>query len=101
MIGQRQAVYRSERWLRAVRSLEYCVRCGAYGVQAAHINLGKGMGKKVDDCLTAALCPQCHHEIDNGKSLSRDERRELLRQAALDTLVQLARMGLIEVRHDP
>ena len=46
-------VYRSSRWLAAVRSIESCVLCGRYGVQAAHRNEGKGMARKVDDCLTA------------------------------------------------
>lgn len=98
MLGQRQPVYRSPQWLAAVHKIENCVRCGVYGIQAAHMNEGKGMGQKTDDCLTAALCPKCHHEIDNGKTLSREERREILRKAVLDTLVQLARMGLIEVK---
>ena len=35
---------RSPKWLQAVRELEYCVLCGAYGVQAAHRNEGKGAG---------------------------------------------------------
>ncbi|WP_332774414.1 MULTISPECIES: hypothetical protein [Pseudomonas] len=55
------------------------------------------MSQKTDDCLCAALCPKCHHELDNGKTYTRDERREILRKAALDTIAQLARMGLIKV----
>lgn len=39
-------VYRSSRWLAAVRSLECCVLCGRYGVQAAHRNEGKGRPAK-------------------------------------------------------
>lgn len=97
MLRQRQPVYRSPKWLAAVRQIKTCVLCGAYGVQAAHRNFGKGMSQKTDDCLTAALCQQCHHEIDNGNSLSRDERRALLDKAICETVAQLARMGLIEV----
>ncbi|WP_246884520.1 hypothetical protein [Pseudomonas chlororaphis] len=55
------------------------------------------MSQKTDDCLCAALCQKCHHELDNGNTYTRDERREILRKAALDTIAQLARMGLIEV----
>lgn len=98
MLRQRQQPYRSRAWLAAVHQIENCVLCGAYGVQAAHRNQGKGMSQKTDDCLTAALCPACHHEIDNGSRLSREERRALLDKAVCDTIAQLARMGLIEVR---
>lgn len=96
MLKQRQAVYRSEKWLQAVRSIECCVLCGRYGVQAAHRNEGKGTGRKVDDCLTAALCPECHHEIDNGKELSREERRAMIDKAICLTVAELARRGLIK-----
>lgn len=98
MLRQRQPVYRSRKWLEAVRKIENCVLCGAYGVQAAHRNYGKSMSQKTDDCLTAALCPSCHSEIDNGKHMTRDERRAILDKAICETLAQLARMGMIEVK---
>lgn len=98
MLRQRSQPYRSRKWLAAVHQIETCVLCGAYGVQAAHRNYGKGMSQKTDDCLTAAICPACHHEIDNGAELSREERRALLDKAICETVAQLARMGLIEVR---
>lgn len=94
-LAQRQARYRSEKWLAAVRSIESCVLCHRYGVQAAHRNQGKGMSQKVDDCLTAAICPECHHEIDNGKELTRDERRARLDHAICLTVAELARRGMI------
>lgn len=87
--------HRSKAWLEAVRELGSCVQCGKYGVQAAHRNEGKGMGMKVDDCMTAALCPDCHHEIDNGTSLTRLERRERMDRAILKTIMLLARNGKI------
>lgn len=93
---RKENYYRSPEWLSAVRKVEYCVKCGRYGVQAAHMNQGKGMGMKQHDCLTAALCPECHHAIDNGKDMTRDERREIMRGAVLLTLVQMAKMGLIK-----
>lgn len=98
MLRQRQQPYRSRKWLAAVHQIQSCVLCGAYGIQAAHRNQGKGMSQKTDDCLTAALCPACHHDIDNGSRLSREERRALLDRAICETVAQLARMGLIEVR---
>lgn len=98
MNNQRQQPHRSKAWLSAVHQIENCVICGAYGVQAAHMNEFKGMGQKTDDCLCAAICPSCHHEVDNGTKYTRDERREILRKAALDTIAQLARMGLITAK---
>jgi ferredoxin len=90
----KQDYYRSKPWLRATASLP-CVQCGAEGTQAAHRNEGKGMGMKVDDCLVAALCPTCHAEIDQGGVFTRAERREAMDKAILETLVQLARNGLV------
>ena len=89
--------YRSEKWLAAVRSLHYCVLCGAYGVQAAHQNEGKGKGMKQHDCLTAALCPTCHAEIDQGRDLDRDERRARMSKAINLTLVELVKAGKVEL----
>lgn len=90
--------YRNERWLRAVASLP-CVLCGSeMGTQAAHRNEGKGIGIKTDDCLTAALCQSCHAEIDQGKDMTRDERREAMDRAILRTVVELSRRGLIGVK---
>jgi hypothetical protein len=92
----KQSTYRSEAWLRAVASLP-CVKCGLEGsTQAAHRNEGKSMGKKTDDCLTAALCVGCHSAIDQGKNMTRDERRSVMDFAILMTLVQLAREGLVK-----
>jgi ferredoxin len=53
------------------------------------------MGTKVDDCLTAALCVSCHSQIDQGKDMSRDEKRQAMDRAILDTLVLLARQGYL------
>lgn len=92
---QKQTPYRSDKWLAAVRSLDECVRCGRFGVQAAHRNQGKGLGSKVDDTLCAALCPDCHHEIDNGKQMTMDERRREMDACILETIKRLARAGKI------
>ncbi len=92
----KESPYRSEKWLRAVASL-HCMRCFREGMtQAAHRNQGKGMGTKVDDCWTAALCVDCHRELDQGKNMTRDERREALDTAILMTLRELARKGLVK-----
>lgn len=80
-------------WRRAVASLA-CVLCGRTGeTQCAHRNEGKGMGVKVDDCLSAALCGGCHREIDQGATMTREQRRELMDRAILLTIQALARAG--------
>ena len=92
----KQPTFRSEKWLRAVASLP-CVNCGTEGrTQAAHRNMGKGMGIKTHDCWTAALCDTCHGEIDHGKYMTREERREALDWAILQTLAELAVKGLVK-----
>lgn len=88
-------VYRNKKWLAAVGSIEQCVLCGAWGTQVAHRNEGKGMGMKADDSASAALCMSCHFEIDNGKNLTRDERRQLMNKAVVLTVIQLTRQGLV------
>jgi ferredoxin len=90
--------YRNQKWLRAVSELGTCVLCGSEGVQAAHANLGKGMGIKADDCLSAALCPTCHTNIDQGKDLSRDQRRSEMDRAIVLTLRELVLQGRVSVK---
>ncbi len=90
-----RTVYRNRKWLAAVGQIEQCVLCGAWDTQIAHRNEGKGTGMKVDDCACAALCVHCHHEIDNGNRLTRDERRQLMDRAIVLTLIQIARRGLV------
>lgn len=69
--------------------------CGAYGVEAAHRNEGKGKALKVDDSLTAALCRPCHRDIDQGMTMDRDERQRVMDEAILRTLIELTRRGLV------
>ncbi len=92
--------YRSREWMAAVASLECCVLCGRYGVQVAHSNQDRGMGQKAPDCATAALCPECHHAIDNGKDLSRDERRAMMDRAIVLTMIALVVAGKVAVAKD-
>lgn len=94
----KQHTYRSDRWLRAVASLP-CVICFREGAtQAAHRNQGKSMGMKTDDCFTAALCVTCHAEIDSGKNLTRQERRERMDSAILMTIRALAQEGRLTIK---
>jgi hypothetical protein len=54
------------------------------------------MGVKTDDCLTAALCIECHRSLGDSVLWSREEKREQMDEAILKTLVQLARNGLVK-----
>lgn len=91
----KQPTYRSQAWLKAVASLP-CVLCWREGeTQSAHRNEGKGMGLKTPDCWTAALCVRCHYEIDQGRTLTRAERRERMDAAILLTLLMLTSEGKV------
>lgn len=91
--------YESQPWRRAVASLP-CVFCGGAS-QAAHRNEGKGMGVKTDDCWTAALCPPCHGEIDQGKNMTRQTRRAEMDRAVVLTLRELVRRGWVGLTGGP
>lgn len=88
---------RSAKWLQAVRELECCVLCGSYGVQAAHRNEGKGAGMKTSDCLTAALCIPCHSGIDQGKTMTREEKRALMDRAIVLTVEAMVKAGKLVI----
>ena len=81
------------RWFAAVASLESCVLCGKYGVQVAHRNQGRGMGQKSAAHMTAALCPECHHDCDNGKAWDQQTRRLMMANAIVLTHDALIRSG--------
>lgn len=80
-----------KRWFSAVASLETCSLCGKWGVQVAHSNQDRGMGQKSAAYMTAALCPECHAEIDNGRDLPQAERR-----AQMDRAIVLTHSRLID-----
>ena len=87
----------SKAWRQAVASLA-CVLCGREGsTQAAHRNEGKGMGLKTDDALTAALCVECHAEIDQGHKMNREQKRSEMDRAIVLTVRELARSGKLRV----
>ena len=67
--------FRSEDFRRLVASLP-CVypKCGKPS-QAAHRNMGKGMGTKTEDDELFAACPGHHDLADQGNKVSKTERR--------------------------
>lgn len=89
---------RSESLRRAVADLP-CQHCGRVGcTQAAHRNESKGMGLKTSDALLAALCADCHRELDQGKAMSRDERRDFWNRACIKTYQALVETGVLAVK---
>lgn len=93
--------YRSEGFRRAVASIP-CAECGRYGAtQAAHRNEGKGMGLKVSDALCAALCDRCHRELDQGGSMTREERRDMWNRAYIRTMQALIESGRLVLAGNP
>lgn len=83
-------MYRNKRLLEIVRESP-CQNCGIQNgtIVAAHSNQlrdGKGRGLKCSDYRIAALCFGCHSELDQGKSLSKDQRVEMFESAHRATI---------------
>lgn len=58
---------------------------------------GKGAGIKAHDCFFASGCRSRHRELDQGKTMTRDEKREAWQWAHEKTMLALWRQGLIRV----
>jgi hypothetical protein len=92
---QKHKYVRSKKLLQLVAGLD-CQACGSGNmVQAAHTNWGggKGRGIKADDNLVAALCLKCHYEIDQGNTLSKEERQQKWQDAHQATVQALCDAG--------
>lgn len=84
-------IFRSEKWLAAVRSIGRCMHCDCVcQPDPAHRNEGKGVGLKQHDSLVAALCRECHRLLDQGSSLTREERRSMWNRAYVRTMEWLS-----------
>lgn len=82
-------IYRNKKLLELARVAPKCFCCGKDNdetVVAAHRNESKGMGCKASDAGIAFLCHACHFEIDNGKSMTREQRRAEMNAAISWTL---------------
>lgn len=91
--------HESEAWRRAVASLA-CICCKREGMtQAAHANhRGKGLATKAPDCWTVPLCVECHREFDQGTRWTKHEKRELMDEWILLTVLDLASSGQLKVK---
>jgi hypothetical protein len=92
-------MFRSKKLLEAIRECP-CANCGAEDgtVIAAHRNESKGMGIKVSDALVAALCFQCHTDLDQGKTMNREERREFWNQAYIKTMQYMIENNILRIK---
>lgn len=92
MMFPKQKYYRSKKHLKLVASLP-CQNCYKEGeTQAAHSNQsihGKAKSLKASDEFVAALCQKCHYEVDQGKTLSKDEKSQMWHNAFVKTKVLL------------
>lgn len=94
--------YRNQFLLQRVRESD-CQHCGAKDgtIVAAHSNQqrdGKGMGIKAHDYRIAALCMTCHQELDQGSTMSKDERRQMWEEAHRKTIGWLFDNGYLKVK---
>lgn len=70
------------------------------GCEPAHSNLmedGHGRGIKSHDCLHAAGCHACHHEIDQGNKLNREEKNFYWTRGYKRTMLEYFKRGWIGV----
>lgn len=98
------ANYRNPKLLEKAHECPSCTSCGCFNagnVVAAHSNQlrdGKGKGIKAHDYRIAFLCEHCHFAIDQGATLSREERRELWEEAHRKTMAFLFEQGHLQVK---
>ena len=97
MMFAKQPQHRSEAWRQAVAQLP-CACCMREGnTQAAHANhRGKGLAMKAPDCWTVPLCVDCHREFDSGSRWSKQEKREMMNEWIIITILALASSGAIK-----
>lgn len=96
-------MYRNRKLLDAVRELPCCWplphQCHG-AIEPAHSNQlrdGHGRAIKAHDYRVAALCHASHAEHDQGKSLSKTERREAWDEAHRRTIGLLFERGMVNV----
>ena len=95
---QKFQYWRSRKHLQNVATLP-CQHCGLDGqTQAAHSNMavhGKGRGIKASDVFAAALCFACHHDLDAGHSLTKEQKQKMFFVALKSTWIELQKRDLI------
>ena len=85
--------------LRKAADGESCIACGTQDgtVVLAHRNEGKGMGLKAPDYWALDLCVVCHTEYDQGRKMSREEKRDFFNQHYPKQVERWLKKGLIRI----
>lgn len=58
---------------------------------------GRGIGHRSHDCFAVPGCPKCHYEFDYGRTLSRDDKREIWTRAFEQYILWLWETGKVRV----
>ena len=96
-------MFRSPKLLSMAKDAPCCFHCLGHNdgtVVAAHSNQirdGKGKGIKAHDYRVAFLHDRCLMEIDQGKMMSKDVRREAWEEAHRKTVAWLFETGRVKV----
>ena len=92
-----KTTYIRDKRLRSMCQQMPCQHCGSLaGSTWAHSNQsrhGKGRSIKSSDIYVAALCGECHMEVDQGRG-SRAERLAMWEDAHARTVAEAQRLGL-------
>lgn len=97
-------MFRSPKLLAMAKEAPACFGCQSTNVGqvvAAHSNQlrdGKGKGLKADDFRIAFLCHTCHHELDQGSKMTREERVAFWERAHRNTIGWLFKSGRVIVK---
>lgn len=95
--------YRDRDLLDLAYQIECTVRlpcCEGGKGEPAHSNQsrhGKGGAMKAHDCFFASACRSCHRELDQGRTMSREEKFDVWQRAHEATFLALWKLGLIRV----
>lgn len=94
-------MHRNRKLLDLAHMVDQCQNCGKIvpGCEPAHANssrYGKGMSIKSHDCFHAALCHECHSELDQGRGL-RNDKMDDWQRAFEQTLLYYWKHGWLKV----
>jgi hypothetical protein len=99
---QHKGNYRNKKILAAAIDVPVCFGCGEHNagqVVAAHANwleYGKGRGIKAGDNFIAYLCHACHHQVDEGIALSKQEKKEFWNRAHIKSMEWIFNNGIVK-----
>lgn len=81
-------------------SMPGCIGYSVEGCEPCHANwaeFGKGGAQKADDCYFAAGCRHCHQELDQGKTYTKDEKRDFWMAGYIRTQYVIYQNGWLKV----